>query len=132
MWQADTFISGSSVVDNECNQFQSFDRASGGGRERERGGRLLPTPNGKSSSRADLQVGSLGSKNEKNKVKVEKGMCERTAGVAGGAIAGHILATLIAVIGGAFVSQYISEKTIGYIGGSLFMVFAALTLLGIF
>lgn len=54
------------------------------------------------------------------------------AGVAGGAIAGHALATLLAVIGGAFVSQYISEKTIGYIGGSLFLIFAALTLLGIF
>lgn len=53
-------------------------------------------------------------------------------GVAGGAIAGHALATFIAVLGGAFVSQYVSEKTISYIGGFLFLLFAALTLLGVF
>lgn len=59
-------------------------------------------------------------------------MCCWCAGVAGGAIAGHAIATFIAVLGGAFVSQYVSEKTISYIGGVLFLVFAALTLLGVF
>lgn len=34
-------------------------------------------------------------------------------GVAGGAIAGHLFATSIAVIGGAFLANYISEKLVG-------------------
>ena len=33
-------------------------------------------------------------------------------GVAGGAIAGHFLATLIAIIGGALLANYISEKLV--------------------
>ena len=40
------------------------------------------------------------------------------------------MATAIAVMAGAFASKYISEKTVGYIGGSLFLVFAAATALG--
>ncbi len=52
-------------------------------------------------------------------------------GVATGAILGHALATLIAVIGGSIASKYISEKTIGYIGGTLFLFFAAATHFGI-
>ena len=38
----------------------------------------------------------------------------------------------IAVTGGALLSQYISEKVIGYIGGTLFVVFAITTAIGIF
>jgi putative Ca2+/H+ antiporter (TMEM165/GDT1 family) len=53
-------------------------------------------------------------------------------GVAGGAIAGHALATLLAVLGGAIASKYMSEKTIGYLGGTLFLAFAAATLLGVY
>lgn len=52
--------------------------------------------------------------------------------VASGAIAAHGAATGIAVIGGAVMSQYLSEKTIGYIGGSLFLLFAVTTALGVF
>lgn len=33
-------------------------------------------------------------------------------GVAGGAIAGHLVATSVAVLGGAFLAKYISEKLV--------------------
>ncbi|KAI3915638.1 hypothetical protein MKX01_015463 [Papaver californicum] len=60
------------------------------------------------------------------------GAAQSPWGVAGGAIAGHLLATLVAIIGGALLANYISEKLVGYLGGLLFLVFAGATLLGIF
>jgi len=44
---------------------------------------------------------------------------------------GHGLATGIAVAGGSLLSNYISERTAQYIGGSLFLVFAAATVFDI-
>lgn len=63
---------------------------------------------------------------------VALGAAQSPWGVASGAIAGHVIATALAVLGGAFLAQYISEKVIGYTGGILFLVFAAATLIGVF
>jgi len=52
--------------------------------------------------------------------------------VATGAIVAHTVATAGAVAGGAILSEYISEKTVGLIGGTLFIVFAITTALGFF
>ncbi|KAK8483344.1 hypothetical protein V6N13_096233 [Hibiscus sabdariffa] len=49
-------------------------------------------------------------------------------GVIGGALAGHGVATLLAVLGGSLLGTFLSEKAIAYIGGTLFLVFAAVTL----
>ncbi|XP_040963406.1 GDT1-like protein 1, chloroplastic isoform X1 [Gossypium hirsutum] len=49
-------------------------------------------------------------------------------GVIAGALAGHGVATLVAVLGGSLLGTFLSEKTIAYIGGTLFLVFAAVTL----
>ncbi|CAA6662490.1 unnamed protein product [Spirodela intermedia] len=52
-------------------------------------------------------------------------------GVVGGALAGHAAATLLAVVGGSLLGTFFSEKVIAYVGGLLFLVFAAVTLSGI-
>ena len=52
--------------------------------------------------------------------------------VAIGAIAAHASATGVAVAGGALLSKYLSEKVIGYIGGTLFLIFAITTAAGVF
>jgi putative Ca2+/H+ antiporter (TMEM165/GDT1 family) len=48
-----------------------------------------------------------------------------------GAIAGHGVATVLAMLGGSFLSEFIFEKLIAYIGGIFFLVFAATTLVDI-
>jgi putative Ca2+/H+ antiporter (TMEM165/GDT1 family) len=53
-------------------------------------------------------------------------------GVALGATLAHAVATAIAVASGSIASQYVSEKTIGYIGGVLFLIFSVLTFYGYF
>ncbi|KAL4578468.1 hypothetical protein LXL04_014591 [Taraxacum kok-saghyz] len=60
------------------------------------------------------------------------GAAQSPWGVASGAIAGHLLATTIAAVGGAFLANYISEKLVGYLGGVLFLLFAVATFLGVF
>lgn len=60
------------------------------------------------------------------------GAAQSPWGVASGAIAGHLLATSIAILGGGFLANYISEKLVGYLGGALFLVFAVSTFLGVF
>ncbi|XP_009762731.1 protein PAM71, chloroplastic [Nicotiana tabacum] len=52
-------------------------------------------------------------------------------GVIGGALAGHGVATLLAVLGGSLLGSFLSEKAIAYIGGTLFLVFAAVTVIEI-
>ncbi|PIN18195.1 putative membrane protein [Handroanthus impetiginosus] len=60
------------------------------------------------------------------------GAAQSPWGVASGAIVGHLLATSIAILGGALLAKYISEKLVGYIGGTLFLVFAVATFFGVF
>ncbi|KAJ9182378.1 hypothetical protein P3X46_006380 [Hevea brasiliensis] len=60
------------------------------------------------------------------------GAAQSPWGVATGAIAGHLVATSIAILGGAFLANYISEKLVGYSGGMLFLLFAVATFFGVF
>merc|ERR1711966_186013 len=60
------------------------------------------------------------------------GAAQNPVGVASGAIVGHAVATIIAIAGGSVLSKYISEKTVGYVGGVLFLLFALLTALGLY
>jgi putative Ca2+/H+ antiporter (TMEM165/GDT1 family) len=39
-----------------------------------------------------------------------------------GAIAGHGIATFVAVLGGSFLGKYVDERVVQYVGGSLFLV----------
>ncbi|MED6207704.1 Protein PAM71-, chloroplastic [Stylosanthes scabra] len=60
------------------------------------------------------------------------GAAQSPWGVASGAIVGHLLATSIAIVGGALLANYISEKLVGYLGGGLFLIFAVATFFGVF
>uniref|UniRef100_A0A7S1P525 GDT1 family protein n=1 Tax=Vitrella brassicaformis TaxID=1169539 RepID=A0A7S1P525_9ALVE len=48
-------------------------------------------------------------------------------GVAVGAVIGHALATVLAVVMGALVQKALSQRTMSFIAGVLFLLFAALT-----
>ncbi|KAL6650280.1 hypothetical protein ACP70R_009205 [Stipagrostis hirtigluma subsp. patula] len=60
------------------------------------------------------------------------GAAQSPFGVASGAIAGHLIATALAIVGGAFLAKYLSEKLVGLLGGVLFLLFAAATFFGVF
>lgn len=60
------------------------------------------------------------------------GAAQNPVGVACGATLGHFIATLIAVVGGSLLSKRISERTVGIIGGLLFLAFAVFTWFGVF
>ncbi|KAG6597316.1 protein PAM71-homolog, chloroplastic [Cucurbita moschata] len=60
------------------------------------------------------------------------GAAQSPWGVATGAITGHLIATTIAILGGALLANYISEKLVGYVGGVLFLIFAVATFFGVF
>ncbi|GAB2266744.1 Protein PAM71-, chloroplastic [Dionaea muscipula] len=60
------------------------------------------------------------------------GAAQSPLGVASGAVLGHLIATSIAILGGAFLANYISEKLVGYLGGTLFLLFAVATFFGVF
>jgi putative Ca2+/H+ antiporter (TMEM165/GDT1 family) len=45
-------------------------------------------------------------------------------GVTAGGICGHAMCTGLAVVGGRMLAAKISEKTVTYIGGSIFLLFA--------
>ena len=53
-------------------------------------------------------------------------------GVAIGSIAGHLAATLIAIVGGALVCKHLSDKLIKKTGGALFLMIGLATLAGVF
>ena len=48
-----------------------------------------------------------------------------------GAVGGHGVATGIAVVGGSYLGKYVDERVVQYVGGSLFLVFAAATVVDI-
>ena len=53
-------------------------------------------------------------------------------GVTAGAISGHLVASLLAILGGSVLGRYFSERFVSLVSGGLFIVFAVMTLLGVF
>ena len=57
---------------------------------------------------------------------------QNPVGVAVGSISGHLVATLIAIAGGAMVSKHLSERVLKMAGGALFLMIGIATLAGVF
>jgi len=53
-------------------------------------------------------------------------------GVAVGGTVGHLVATLIAIVGGAMLSKYLSERLIKMVGGFMFLLIGVASLVGVF
>ena len=53
---------------------------------------------------------------------------QNPVGVTVGACTGHLVATSIAVMGGAVMAKYLSERVVSGVGGVLFLGFAAATI----
>lgn len=53
-------------------------------------------------------------------------------GVIVGGVTGHLIASIIAVVSGSILGKYISEKNARLFGGVLFLIFAVLTLRGVY
>ncbi|KAL2923134.1 Protein PAM71-homolog chloroplastic [Bienertia sinuspersici] len=102
----------------------------------------LPTDDSTDANNSGSELGEYTSAEELVKEKewgdrsmlatIALGAAQSPWGVASGAIMGHLAATSIAVLGGAFLAKYISEKLVGYLGGVLFLLFAVATIFGFF
>lgn len=53
-------------------------------------------------------------------------------GVIVGGVSGHLVASVIAVVGGSFLGRFLSERSARLIAGVLFFVFAILTIFGLY
>lgn len=58
------------------------------------------------------------------------GASQDPLGVVIGATAAHMLATALAVIGGALAGNFISERSVNFVSGGLFLIFAIATIMG--
>ncbi|KAF6004128.1 hypothetical protein F1559_002178 [Cyanidiococcus yangmingshanensis] len=53
-------------------------------------------------------------------------------GVTAGAISGHLVASLLAILGGSVLGRYFSERVVAVLSGGFFIIFAIMTLFGVF
>ncbi|GMH32466.1 hypothetical protein BSKO_00300 [Bryopsis sp. KO-2023] len=100
-------------------------------REAEESGKVA----GKTSWKSFMEVVSLvfvGEWGDRSMLAtIALGAAQNPVGVATGAVVAHVLAAALAVIGGALVGKFVSEKGVNFISGGLFIVFAIATMLGL-